>query len=260
MKRTCIGLVVLFAGMHAFSSPALGVVGFRVNGGYGYIRYGDYNDRIDYLNTEYFPSMSIAGTLDDFHWIPEVSGEVLIPLLPRIDVGLGFGYLSGTRTFSIEPVGYGYKHALEAYPITASVYVDLPAPFFVVHPYLFAGGGAYYSRIGFDYSTPSTATSFDTDLSAWGFGARAGAGLRLPVAPRLSVTFTITGRLASIHGFEGTKTWGGGRTEDVFLASGRDSGGVLIYEPRPVSDKSAFGEGKVDLGGVVFAVGVALAL
>jgi hypothetical protein len=258
MNRSHSALAVLILGTLIATNAATAGIGFRVSGGYGYISYRDYNDRIDYMNSEYLPSMSIAGTLDKLHWAPEISGEVLVFLFPRFDFGLGVGLISGSRSFSIEPVGYRYEHTMKTYPITATVYAALPAPFGFAKPYVFAGGGVYYSAIVFDYDTPSAATSFTTDLSAWDFGAHAGAELRIPLAPRISLDILVRGRLAAIQGFEGTKIWDTGRTEDIFLAHGMNQQHNVIYEPKPVSERDTFHEGTVDVSGVAVALGLTM--
>jgi len=256
MKRSCIVRTVLMLGTLIAANAATAGIGFRVSGGYGYIGYRDYNDWIDYMNNEYLPSMSIAGKLDKLHWAPEISGEALVFLFPRFDLGLGGGLISGKRSFSIEPVGYRYEHTVKTYPITATIYAALPAPFGFAKPYAFAGGGVYYSTLVFDSDTPAAATSFKADLSAWGFGVHAGAGLRIPLAPRVSLDVGIKGRVTAIRGFEGTKTWDTGKTEDIFLAHGMNQQHNLIYEPKPVSEKDTFHEGTVDISGVAIALGL----
>jgi opacity protein-like surface antigen len=256
MKHPHVTRAVLVLGMLCAAGASSAGIGLRVQGGYGYIRYGDYNDRIEYLNGEYFPMMSIDGTLDEFHWVPEISGGVFMPLASRFDLEIGGGFIWGTREFSIEPVGYLYEHSVRTYPFTVTLRASLPVSFMSAKPYAFAGVGAYYATLGFTYGTPAAATSFDADLSAWGFGAHGGVGLEIPLAPKASLEVGVKGRIAPIHGFEGTKTWGGGKTEDVFLAYGTDEEGNLIYEPRPVSERDAFDEGTLDMSGVTFHVGV----
>ena len=125
------------------ANAATAGIGFRVTGGFSYIGYGDYNDLVEYMNNEYLPLLSIAGTLDELHWVPEISGEALVSLFPRFDLGLGFGLISGKSSFSIEPVGYRYEHAVRSYPITATLYAALPATIGFAKPYAFAGGGVY---------------------------------------------------------------------------------------------------------------------
>lgn len=249
-------LTVLIIGAFLATDAGTAGIGFRVSGGYGYIGYRDFNDRIDYMNNEYLDSMSIAGKLDRLHWVPEISGEVLVSLFPRFDFGLGVGLISGKRIFSIEPVGYRYEHTVKAYPITATIYAALPAPFGFAKPYAFVGGGVYYSTLVFDSDTPTAATSSKADLSAWGFGVHAGAGLRIPLAPRVSLDVGIKGRVAAIRGFEGTKTWDTGETEDIFLAHGRNQQYDVIYEPKPVSERDAFDEGTLDVSGIAIALGL----
>jgi opacity protein-like surface antigen len=256
MKRWCILCAALICGAIAAANAEGAVISFRVGTGYSYIGYGDYNDRVDYMNGEYLPSMSIAGTLDEFHWMPEISGEILVPFLSRFELGVGLAWMSGSKAFSIEPVGYRYEHTVRAYPVTATVYANLPAPVPFATPYLFAGGGAYYSKVSFDYETPQVATSFEGELSTWDFGVHAGAGVRFAVAPRMSFDVAIKGRLAAIQGFEGTKTWGRGETEDIFLAAGADQQGNVIFDPKPVSEASAFDEGTVNLSGVAITLGL----
>ena len=256
MKRSCIVRTALMLGTLIAANAATAGIGFRVSGGFSYIGYGDYNDRVEYMNDEYLPLLSIAGKLDKLHWVPEISGEVLVSLLPRFDLGLGVGLISGKTNFSIEPVDYRYEHTVQSYPITATLYAALPAPFGFAKPYAFAGGGVYYSTLVFDSDTPAAATSFKADLSAWGFGVHAGAGLRIPLAPRVSLDVGIKGRVVAIRGFEGTKTWGTGRTEDVFLAHGVNEQGNLIHEPKPVSEQDAFDEGTLDVSGIAIALGL----
>jgi len=255
---SCIALGALLA-----AAPATAGIGVRVSGGLSYISYGDFNHFADYLNNEVLAPNGATGQIDAIHWVPEFEGEVVVPLVHMIDLGIGGGFVTGKSDFSFDAGSgdrFDYNHTVKSYPLTATVYVKLPLlPF--AKPYAFAGGGMYYTKATFDETVTSggSADVLKAELTKWGFGFHGGAGLSFALAPRVGLDIGVKGRWAKIKGLTGTATGSDGRSVGVFLAYYTDEDGATQFGPEALSDKGAYGEGSVDLSGYAFTLTMTVA-
>lgn len=264
MKK-CVHLTLLCVAFIALvSASAQGGVGFRLKGGFSYIRYSDYNDFADHITDVVLPEQGIAGELGNIHWVPEFSGEVMVSLVPSFSVGVGAGMIYGKSDFSFGVVGseFTYEHTVKAYPITVTGYFNPPLPLGVMKPYVFGGAGMYYSRITFEQMVTGGGQSvvFDAELTKWGFGLHGGVGFEFSIAPVVSIDVGFSGRWVRIEGYEGTATMTNGETVDmdIFLVGGEDEDGDPIFGPESVDEKDQWEEGSVDLSGFGFTIGVKL--
>ncbi|RJR26182.1 MAG: hypothetical protein C4574_07600 [Candidatus Latescibacterota bacterium] len=245
------------------AASAAGAVDIRVTGGYTRVAYGDYNTFADGVNTVIAADPTITGELGAIRWIPEIGLEATVPVAPPFSLGAGAGVLWGSSSFEFSAGGstLSFEHTVKAYPLTATVYADLPAPFAFAKPYAFAGGGAYYATVGFEERLGGTGdvVGYDAELSAWGFGLHGGAGLSFAVAPRIGLDLGVRLRYAKIKGFEGTATSTEGETADVVLGYFEGGEGYMIYGPVRADEAAGTGEGSVDLGGFGVSLGLRVA-
>ena len=259
MKRVAGAAAFLaFVLLLAAGSASAGI-GVRVNGGMSYVSYGDFNDAADYANEEGLWASGATGEIGAIHWIPEFGGEIIVPVIPRLSVGVGGGIVFGKSSYALQTGlgAYSYEHTMKAYPVTATAYVDLPMlPF--AKPYVYLGGGAYRVSLTFEESTSGGAGAEEAsaDLGEWGFGLHGGAGLSFALAPTVQFDLGLKLRWADVKGFEGTRTNPDGSLTDVFLASYRDAGGALNFGPEATADRGVYGEGSVDLSGFAFMLGL----
>jgi opacity protein-like surface antigen len=258
MRCMCSAAAAIALGCILGVGSANAGVAFRLNAGLSRISYGQYNEMVDEMNREISSDPSISGEIDNFHWLPEFSGEALFSVSPTVRIGIGVGVISGKSSFSVEPLEVGFEHTVKAFPFTATAYVNPPVPFSFAKPYVFGGAGAYYSKLGFTVSSPVDTSAYDCDLSAWGFGLHGGAGVEFSIAPKVSFSVEIRGRWAKLKGFEGTATRGDGATEDMYLAYYEESG-IIEYSPESVDKKDTYGEGTVDLSGFGVLLGLKVA-
>ncbi len=259
MKR-CAGAAAFLACIALLAAQgAATVVGVRATGGLSYVSYGDFNDAVEYMNSEAIPASGGSGEIDAIHWIPEFGGEIFVSLLPRLDVAAGGGILFGKSAYDMETgLGdYSYEHTMRAYPLTVTAYLDLP-PLPFAKTNVFLGAGAYRASLAFDESTGggSSPAEASADLSAWGFGVHGGAALEFDLAPTVRLEAGVKLRYAVVTGFEGNRTNPDGSTSPVFLASYTDADGVVTFAPESTADKDVYGEGSVDLSGVAFQLGI----
>jgi opacity protein-like surface antigen len=259
-RASLAALLVLAAAL--VSASAWAGIGVRVSGGLSYISYGDFNDFADYVNSELLAPNEASGEIGSIHWVPEFGGEIVLPLMPKLDLGIGAGAIMGTSEFSLGAGDdrFDYKHTMNAYPIVATAYVRLPLlPF--AKPYAFGGGGLYYAKLTFDetVTTGGASSGFGAELSKWGFGLHGGAGLSFSFSPAVTFDVGVKGRWARITGFEGTATRTDGEVVDIFLASYVDDEGGLNFGPEAVADKRTYGEGAVDLSGFAFILTLTVA-
>jgi hypothetical protein len=256
-----------FAGVIAFlacivflpSALAAAGIGVRATGGLSYVSYGDFNDAVEYANSEAIPAAGGSGEVNSIHWIPEFGGEIFVSVLPRLTVAAGGGILFGTSAYEMETgLGvYSYEHTMKAYPVTVTAYFDLP-PLSFAKTRVSVGGGAYRASLTFDESTSdgSSTAQATADLAAWGFGVHGGAALDFDVAPTVKLEVGVKLRYAVVEGLEGDRRNPDGSTTPVFLASYTDADGVVTFAPESKADENVYGEGSVDLSGVAFQLGV----
>jgi len=249
---SCVALVALLAAASASAG-----IGVRASAGLGYVSYGDFNDFVAHLDDVVLAANGASGTISSMHWVGEFGGEITAPLVPMLDLGIGFGIIRGSSDFTFSAGGdrFDYKHTVTAYPVTATAYAKLPlVPF--AKPYAFAGVGVYYANASFDEEGTSGGSSsgFSAELTKWGFGLHGGAGLSFALVPRASLDLGVKGRWAKIRGLRGTATATDGAKTDVFLAYYKDADGAPQFGPESTADAAKYGEGSVDLSGVAFTL------
>ncbi|MCX5752278.1 MAG: hypothetical protein NTW97_01395, partial [Candidatus Krumholzibacteria bacterium] len=200
------------------------------------------------------------GEIGAIHWIPEFGVEIIVPVIPRLSVGVGGGIVFGKSSYLLQTNlgSFSYEHRMRAYPVTAAVFADLPKlPF--ARPYVYLGGGAYDVQLTFEESASGGLSEDEAseELQKWGFGLHGGAGLSFDIVPRVQFELGLKWRWAVVKGFEGTRRDSEGNATSVFLASYSDAGGRRYFRPEPTADKGTFAEGSVDLSGFSFMLGLA---
>ena len=262
MKRFASRAALLALAALLAAGPASAGIGIRVSGALSYVSYGDFNDFADYINNDVLAAGGASGEIGAIHWVPEFAGEIVLPIVPVLDLGIGAGVITGKSEFNFGSGSdrFDYAHTVKAYPVTATAYVHLPLlPF--AKPYAFGGGGLYYTKLTFDETVTAGGSTegFGADLTKWGFGLHGGAGLSFSLSPMAVFDIGVKGRWAKITGFEGIATSTDGEAIDVFLASYVDDEGGLNFGPEAAVDKATFGEGAVDLSGFAFMLTLVVA-
>jgi opacity protein-like surface antigen len=257
MKRLG-GAAVVFAIALCAANGASAAIGARVTGGLSYVSYGDFNDAADYANEKGLGAAGASGEIGAIHWIPEFGGEVLVSVASRLSVGVGGGIVYGKSSYALQTGlgSYSYEHAMTAYPVTVTAYVELPKIPLAI-PYAYLGGGAYRTKLTFKESAGGGGSSEEAsaELRKWGFGLHGGAGLSFAVVPRVKFDLGLKWRWAVVKGFEGTRQNPDGTSTDVFLAAWRDADGVPNFSPESTADRGVLDEGSVDLSGFGFVLG-----
>ena len=246
-----IAIMVVFAVVA--TSPLYAGFGVRALAGVGYIRYADFNDFADYITDNVVSNFDVSGELGNIHFVPEVGGELVFSMVPMVKFGLGAGVLFGKSSISVSSSdgSLNFEHRIKAYPLTGTIYIQPSFPFIPSKPYAFVGAGLYVCRLNFSsrLSVGTSETGYDAELSRTGFGFHGGAGIEFGIVPAVSFGIEISGRLAKIKGFEGSRTTLDGEKTDVFLAKYTDEHGNLVYGPEPKKFADDYGEGEVDLSG-----------
>lgn len=254
-------LVVIAITSVSIPSTSMAGFGFRVNGGIAYVRYSDFNDYADFENERELPAMGVTEKIDNIHWVPEVNGEFLISPFPSLTIGVGAGMITGTSTFSfaVGGVGLSYEHTVRAYPIGATGYFNVPVSASSIKPYLHGGFAAVYSTTAFDakLTAGGVTDGLDAELSTWGFEVHGGGGVLFTLFPNVSIDLGVKGRWANLTGYEGTGTFIGEGSFDVFLAKEHTSESILCG-PEKVENRELYEEASVDLSGLAVTLGVSV--
>ena len=230
-------------------------IGFRATGGLSHISYGDFNDWVDEVN------YLLAGSSEysDIKWVPEIGGEFYYSIVPMFEIGLGGGMIMGKSDYSISAgdISTSFEHKVKGFPINANIYFKPNIPFASMKPYVFIGGGTYYTKLNFEvYSNYGGEQKRTSELSSWGWGIHGGGGLEFSIIPSLSLDLGVKIRWASIDGFKGTTTDLSGKTYDVYLLKGVDPDTHLpVFGPGDEDEKKIYDEGKVDLTGYTIYIG-----
>ena len=262
MRQYCIMFVAAALAAFVMPAPAEAGFGFRVNGGLAYVTYSDFNDYAKYMNDKELPLIGVTDKLDEIRWVPEINGEVLFSPVPAITIGAGAGMISGKSEFSFSYAdnGYFYEHTVKAYPLSLNGYFDPPLTGIAIKPYLRGGIAAVYSKITFDVTLTAGGVTdgLDAELTTWGFEMHGGGGLRFAIFPMVSIDLGVVGRWANLKGFEGTGTFVGEETSDLYLAKD-ESAEYFLYGPEKVENRDEYEEASVDLSGMAVTIGVTVA-
>ncbi len=242
-------------------STAQAGFGFRLNGGFAYVTYSDFNDYADFISERMLPAIGVTEKIDNMHWVPEVNGEFLVTPFPYLTIGVGAGMISGTSTFSFAVGGEGlsYEHTVKAYPLGATGYFNVPTPGAFIKPYLRGGFAAVRSTITFDFELTAGGVTdgLDAELTTWGFAMHGGGGVMFTLFPNVSIDLCVEGRWANLTGYEGSGTFLGEGSFDVFLAKEHTSG-YILYGPEKVENRDLYEEASVDLSGFAVTLGVVI--
>lgn len=262
MRFLRIGLCAAACAALVVSSAAAAGFGVRVRGGMSRVSYGDFNEFADGINALIAADPTITGELATIRWIPEIAVEATMPVSGVLTLGFGAGLLRGSSSYELSAGSstLSFEHRVGAYPLTATLYAAIPAPFAFARPYAFAGAGAYYATAAFEQRLGAGGDVFgyDSDLSAWGWGLHGGAGLSFAVAPTVSIEIGVQGRYAVVDGFEGTATSTEGETADVVLGFYEGEEGYMVFGPVNAADAAGVDEGAVDLSGFGFTLGATI--
>jgi len=171
-----------------------------------------------------------------------LAGEIIYFIRPNLGLGLGFGYFGmskeGIVTYAADILSAAevLRPKAGVIPVVFSVHYLIPlAGSFRLD--LSAGGGGYLANVDWDYRADFTLTlSGDaqqvfrgSDVLAFasgrrlGLGVHAGLGLEYVFSPGMSVCLDLTGRLASVGGFQGSWTETGSGDFWEFSDSGTDA-------------------------------------
>ena len=171
-----------------------------------------------------------------------LNGEIVYYFRKDMGIGLGFGYLElskdGAVTYTADIISA--KERLQTrfnvIPITLNLHYLVPLSN-AFRLDLSAGVGGYLAKLDWNYQTDlslrlpddpsqvfngSDTIEFESGLG-FGFGLHGGAGLEYAFSPRLVVCLNLTGRLASVSGFNGSWTEKGSGDFWDFSDSGTDA-------------------------------------
>jgi len=207
----------------------------KISGGLRYITVGDINDHIksfdDYMsNSIYFyegGKMQQIGRSGSYF-----EAELMIKISPRLTVGIGTEYISGSKKSDFQTVGifpftsstwtphllrFTIEPKIKAIPVKLGVYYSLP--FRSRINFLLHGGIGYYFSKGFlskhnltrcldEIIIPEQPEIFTSyDVSANGFGVHGGIGLEYKLTDSLFLVIDAQGRYAKIGNLKGSRTY-----------------------------------------------------
>ncbi|MBN1163056.1 MAG: hypothetical protein JXB45_00620, partial [Candidatus Krumholzibacteriota bacterium] len=155
----------------------------RVNGGFSHVGYGDFNDFADKINEKFMGFTK----LNNIYWIPEISAEILYPLVPTLNIGLGAGMIAGSADLSFKAgsAAYEFDHTLRSYPFTLNAFFKPSVPLISIRPYLYGGLGLYYTSLNFDIEISGMGQdrSMHAEFTKFGMGVQGGGGLEFSIVP-----------------------------------------------------------------------------
>jgi opacity protein-like surface antigen len=207
----------------------------KITGGLRYITVGDINDHIesfdDYMSSaiEFYEGGKMEGV---GRFGSYLEAELRFGVSPRLSIGIGTGYISGSKKSDFQTVGlfpfssttwtpnlleFIIEPEIKAIPLRLGVYYSLPLAARV--NFLLHGGLGYYFAKGFlskynlieslgEYSIPEPPEIFTSyDVSGNGFGVHGGIGLEYKLMDSLFLVIEVQGRYAKIGNLKGTRTY-----------------------------------------------------
>ncbi len=210
----CTILVFLLAG----TANAQMRFGFRTYGGLSYLSPGDVNTGVEGWANLYGAAIlhdyTASGEFEPLRLGFDFGGELLIQFSPQFALGLGGGYITASKNFTINytepgelPITYTSETKMGAIPLRLSLYYFLPVgPAFNISVH--AGAGYYLASLNFHHRAEN-AIYFEErtiDNKGGGLGFHGGLGLEIVLSPMISLVFDLTGRVASFSNFTGDFT------------------------------------------------------
>ncbi len=211
---SCAFLVLLLVG----TVEAQMRFGFRAYGGLNYLSPGDVNTGVEGWSNFYraiiLQDYTASGEFKPLNLGFDFGGELLLHFSPQFALGLGGGYITASKKFTMNytqlgelPVTYTSETKMGAIPIRLSLYYFLPiGPAFNVS--FHAGAGYYLASLNLHHRAEN-AIYFEErtiDNKGGGLGFHGGFGLEIVLSPMISLVFDVTGRVASFSNFTGDFT------------------------------------------------------
>jgi opacity protein-like surface antigen len=192
--------------------------GFRFYGGLNYLSGGDVNDGAkgwsDFYTLDTLGGYTPSGEFAPIHLGFDFGGDFILQFTPQLGIGIGSGYITASKTFSInhthpifEDVLYKSETTIGAIPIRLSFYYFLPAGS-MFNIYFHAGAGYYLASLNYHFRAENSFYFEDAkfDAKGSGLGFHGGAGLEIAFSPMVSFFIDLTGRYVAISNFKGDVT------------------------------------------------------
>jgi len=234
MKKFKVGIPLAIILIILVAAPARARLGLRLWGGLNTLSGGDLNEGtkgwFEYYRLDELNSYTPGGEFQPTHLGYDLGGDLLFQFSPVLGIGVGAGYLTASRSFSLnytrpgwDPVVYTSKTALGAVPLRLSLYYSLPlGPSFHITFHL--GGGYYLANLKLHIRAENPTYFEDYDFhqaTGGGLGFHGGLGLEIALSEAVSLVLDLTGRWAVISNFHGdftvSNTWSHGTTPDADL-------------------------------------------
>ncbi len=250
-------LIIFFAVTPIYSQSKFSL---KLMGGFSTMGGGDLNDAIteshrlysDYTKEEFIGSFD----LDEFRWITDFKGELILHLTSNIGIGIGTEYLSKTNkgtakldysyeeTYLYRTYYYEYKlnddisWSIKAIPILLNLYYFVPIGSRAVIS-INVGGAYYFGSLeykdGYDYSRDysfESATYLDSSdtysyngtieekTKSGALGFQGGLGLEFYITSNIALVAEISGRVVNFKDWTGdfTNDWSSEETHWVETA------------------------------------------
>ncbi len=187
----------------------------KLYGGLNYLSGGDLNTGLQGLNDYdgrnfwFFGLTKTGGDYNPVHLGANFGGDLIIQITPAIGIGIGAGYLQGSResmiTYGPVSAGDNTTAKVSAVPLRLGVYCTLPAGK-IININFNAGLSYYLARMSFDIRSygGTSWTQYSAQADGGGLGFQGGMAIEFKVAPALSLFLEGQGRYASLGGFDGT--------------------------------------------------------
>lgn len=202
--------------------------GIKLTGGLNYLLVGEINDGIKgYFDLQKdsmalmplvpgIPRSSVEGHPNPVHLGLDFEGCIMLNLTPRLEIGLGTGYIRAARASQIilrAPSGYEFKatHKTEisAIPIQLGVFYTL----FEnkrMKVFLNAGAGLYFANYSYEKEPIRTGETFmQQTADAKSPGVHGGLGWELKFTPNISLVLESHARYSRIKNLKGTRKHSG---------------------------------------------------
>jgi len=218
--------------------------------------------------------IAVTGKYDPVHFGPDLGGELIINLTPRLGIGLGIGYIQARKASTVEiadsedstePTHFYtdiLSPSVRAIPLTLGLHYDVwTGGWFNLE--VSSGIGLYLGKVGLDDiwrekgSSISDQRSWDGTSQAIGF--HVGLGMELHLSPSISFVVDVLGRHGKLRNIKGDLIENGSTTKDAVLWFCEQGAYPLIViddSPPPAWRYSSIRKGEADLSGVSARVGI----
>jgi hypothetical protein len=247
----------------------------KLSAGINYLLYGDINEGVKgwsdfWEDSVIWTGYSVDGEAKSIHFGYDLECELIINFVPQIGIGLGFGYIHGTKKSEVTFTSLALnglwinKPKVKTIPVKLGIFITLPMND-TMSIILNVGGGLYFANYSYNWRIEENGywEEVNQEANAVSFGFHGGFGVEFKITPTFSFILENQGRYAKISGFKGklniTDSYGNSHKEEGRLYYWNENSYTFVFirgEKPSGANINNVREAEVNYSGFTFLMGI----